>query len=191
MNPQVCQNKKCLSDYFEEYKDKVLKRAERDVKRLASVRKRKIKKATTSRSKLRSNAMKNADKWFSRYIRIKYAFVIDNGIVYDKCFITGLIKRAEFMDNGHCFSRDFQPIRYDEDNCRPQNRSSNRYQGEKDHYKFRENLEREIGTERFERLDRLKNEQIDANLEHYEEIATKYRKKVNKLIREKNIIKWW
>lgn len=140
----------------------------------------------------RSRAMANADTWFSRYIRIKYNHIIaTDGTVLNKCIITGLVKEANKMDNGHCFSRIYLPTRYEEDNCRPQNRSSNRFQGEADHYTFVDNLIEQIGQERFDRLDKLRRENGEDTISFYQSKSDKYRKLTNSLISELGAKRWW
>ena len=140
----------------------------------------------------KSRAMENADLWFSRYIRIKYSFKIaTDGTVIDKCIITGTIKPAKEMDNGHCFSRAYLTTRYEEDNCRPQNRSSNRFSGEADHYTFIDNLTAEIGKDRFGRLDKLRRENGEDSVEFYRAMSDKYRKKTNELLKKIGAKKWW
>jgi hypothetical protein len=140
----------------------------------------------------KERARNNADKWFSIYIRIKYAYRIVNGEVICNCIINpNIIKHAKNMDNGHCFSRKFLSTRYEEDNCRPQNRSSNRFSGEADHYKFRDNLKNEIGEEKFNRLDELRKQEGTDTEDFYLKQADKYRKLVNELVKQKQIKKWW
>jgi hypothetical protein len=139
-----------------------------------------------------TRAMKNADLWFSRYIRIKYAFKIQDGIVYCQCIVDRwVIKEAKYMDNGHYHSRGHQATRYYEDNCRPQNRSSNRFKGEMDKAKFGDNLKSEIGQYAFNELNLMYRQQIMVSELYFKEIATKYRKLVNQLVKEHDIKKWW
>ena len=148
------------------------------------------KKASTKNPK--SLAMANADRWFSRYIRIKYAYQIaTDGTPICKCIVTGVLKAAKNMDNGHCFSRVFKMTRYEEDNCRPQNPSSNRFSGEADHYTFIDNLTAEIGPERFARIDQLRRGEGEDNELFYNEMSEKYHKLVNELVKDKGIKKWW
>ena len=152
----------------------------------------KNKSGLNGRKTPKQNARDNADLWFSRYIRCKYHFqILPDGTVLCKCIITGTVKEAKKMDNGHCFSRRFLLTRYEEDNCRPQNRSSNRFSGEADHYKFRDNLKKEIGEERFGRLDELRKQEGKDTVEFYRNQSEKYRKLVNELVKEKQIKKWW
>ena len=140
----------------------------------------------------KTKAMKLADKWFSRWIRIKHhRLIATDGTVFCKCIITGSIKAANLMDNGHCFSREFKATRYEEDNCRPQNRSSNRFSGEADHYKFRDHLMAEIGEERFNRIDQLRKENGENNIIFFKEQSDKYKKLTNDLLEELGAKKWW
>ena len=153
---------------------------------------RSTKKTQKKKDSPKTLAMKNADLWFSRYIRIKYAYSIQNGEVSCQCIVErNIIKLAQNMDNGHCFSRGNKPTRYFEDNCRPQNRSSNRYKGEEHHYIFIDHLKEEIGEERFNYVDNLRREDGQDNIFYYKEQSDKYRKLVNKLVKEHEIRKWW
>jgi len=141
----------------------------------------------------KQKARDNADLWLSRYIRIKYAFKIQDGDVFCKCFIDPNVKpkHAKHFDNGHCFSRSFLLTRYEEDNCRPQNRSSNRFSGEADHYKFKDKLKEEIGEERFNRIDQLRQSEGNDTISFYQEQSDKYRELTNELVERFNIKKWW
>jgi len=140
----------------------------------------------------KQRARANADLWFSRYIRCKYHYkILPDGTVLCKCIISGIIKQAKNIDNGHCFNRAFLTTRYEEDNCRPQNRSSNRFSGEADHYKFIDNLKKEIGEERFNKIDQLRQSEGNDTISFYLEQAEKYRKLTNELVKDLKIKKWW
>lgn len=92
------------------------------------------------------------------------------------------------MDNGHFISRDKKALRYYEDNCRPQNRSSNRFSGEADKDIFGEHLKREIGQERFDKLEIIKNYYFEETEANFRMIAATYRLKVNELVKELGIV---
>lgn len=140
----------------------------------------------------KSLAMENADKWFSLYIRIKYAYKIQDGEVYCQCIVNrSVIKLAKHMDNGHFRSRGYQATRYWENNCRPQNRSSNRFKGELDHDTFGDHLKIEIGPEAFDELNLMYRQETMVSEEYFLEIAKKYRVLVNELVKEHSIKKWW
>ena len=148
---------------------------------------------TSNRKKSpKSLAMDNADLWFSRYIRIKYNYRIQDGEVYCQCIVDpSVIKLAKNMDNGHMASRKYLTTRYYENNCRPQNRSSNRFSGEADHYTFEDNLKKQIGQEGIDEIHRLRKEVGNDSEAFYKEQSDKYKKLVKQMIKEYGIIKWW
>ena len=134
----------------------------------------------------RSLAMDRADKYFSQYVRLK------DCIVYgDKCYCKDIIGGKYYLitriDNGHFYSRIFKATRYHEDNCRPQNQSSNRFRGEADKDKFWKHLLEEIGRERMDALFALHLQNGQDSQTYYAEIATTYRKKVNELLKNLGI----
>ena len=71
---------------------------------------KKPKKKTTSQLK------KELDRWFSIYIRLKYAD--DNGMV--ACYTCGSKKNWKELQNGHFVSRGYLATRFDETNVRVQ-----------------------------------------------------------------------
>lgn len=154
---------------------------------------KKSKKSSGKRKRSdQSLAMERADKWFSRYIRIKYSYKIQDGDVFCQCIVDrSVIKHAKHMDNGHFKSRGFQATRYWENNCRPQNRSSNRWKGEEHNPIFGDNLSAEIGKEAFEEIELMYRQITMVSAEYFNEIADKYRYLVNNLVKEHNITKWW
>jgi hypothetical protein len=129
---------------------------------LGKVKETKEKRPKTPRQKW----MDKADKVFSQYIRVKFSFE-SGGELFCKDIITGKIYGIKLVDNGHCFSRKFKSLRFWPDNCRPQNRSSNRFSGEADHYKFIDNLKKEIGEERFSLLESMRNNEVHDSEEWY------------------------
>lgn len=144
------------------------------------------KKQKTSRQKW----MDKADKIFSQYIRIKFSFM-SGGELFCRDIITGKIYGIKFVDNGHCFSRAHKTTRFEEDNCRPQNRSSNRFSGEADHYKFIKNLKAEIGEERFSRLESLKDETGDDSEIFYKLNYETYKCLLNEEFKRRRIKNPW
>ena len=149
-----------------------------------------IKKTTKSRKKSsKSLAMERADKYFSRYIRLKHSFV-SNGRVICKCIVSDSIHDILKIDNGHFFSRYHKSTRYHEDNCRPQSKSSNRYRGEADKSRFEENLIKQIGKERFNSIKILYKELGRDSEDYYNEIANKYRELVKSEIKKIGINPW-
>ena len=144
------------------------------------------KRVKTSRQKW----MDKADKVFSQYIRVKHSFQ-SGGELFCHDIITGKLYHIKHIDNGHCFSRKFKSTRYEVDNCRPQNRSSNRFSGEADHYKFIKNLKAEIGPERFSRLEELKDSEGDDSETFYHLTHDTYKFLLKELLSERNLKNPW
>lgn len=150
------------------------------------------KSSRTNKKSTKSLAMERADRWFSRYIRIKYAYKIQDGEVFCRCIVEpNIIKLAKYMDNGHFHSRGFMATRYFENNCRPQNRSSNRYRGEMDKPMFGDSLKLAIGDEAFDELNQMYRQLTMTSTEYFKEIGDKYKKLTENLVVEFDIKKWW
>ena len=135
--------------------------------------------------------MREADKWFSRYVRLRFCVVDTDGEPYCKDIITGKLYHAKNIDNGHYHSRYFMGTRYWLDNCRPQNRSSNRFQGEKDKDRFKENLIKEIGKERFEDLEERKNSITHMGIDDYQKVIEGCKKEIDRICKNFFVKKWW
>lgn len=132
----------------------------------------------------RQKAMDKADKIFSRYIRVLNA-IERNGELICKDIITGTWYGIKNTDNGHCLSRSYKATRFEVDNCRPQNRSSNRFSGEADHYKFIDNLKQQIGEERFSHLLELKDTVVHDTEEWYLQNYRTYKLLLKELLKER------
>lgn len=187
--PNVCKSSKCKLAFFNEYREQVIRQGR---KKLEREQKEEDKRLRDQIKHDRSYWRKQADAWFSRYIRIIHRDSIVGDEVYCRCFVRPhLVKRAADMDNGHCFSRSNLPLRFEPDNCRPQNRSGNRYEGNRETTLFMEKLERELGAGRWQRLLDLKRQKGDDTLEYYRAKALHFKEKVTNLHRELNFRKWW
>ena len=133
-----------------------------------------------------SDAMKLADMYFSRYIRVKYS---ENG--YCTCFTSGEIIPIKEIDNGHYMKREHKATRFHEDNCRPQSKTDNgdiKHNGKQ--VEFRANLIKEISLERVLEVERLSKTTIKTDAKFYRDIAKKYRLKLNELQKKLNV-KYW
>lgn len=94
------------------------------------------------------------DRVFSEYIRRKGAVLIDK-LWYNKCITCGCMWEISGLDAGHFIGRQFTAVRWNEDNCRPQCRSCNRFEeGNKD--KFRAALVNELGEQKVLLLESMK-----------------------------------
>lgn len=132
------------------------------------------------------NAMRLADKYFSRYIRLKYS-----NFGKCTCYTCGMIKDIKEVDNGHYMKREHKSTRYNENNCRPQCKICNgntKHNGKQ--AEFRVNLVNEIGEDEVYKIELLSRQTIKANYKFYKEIADEYRKKINELQKQLKV-KYW
>jgi len=147
---------------------------------VASRPKRGVTKSEPTKKSAISKAMAKADMYFSQYIRLREAKV-SGGIVVTKDIITGKYFSVKRLDNGHLYSRAKMAIRYNEDNCHPQNRSSNRFKGEADHDLYEMRVIAKIGEERVNHLKAIKNDTFHVSIAYFESIAEEYEAKVKEL----------
>jgi len=119
----------------------------------------------------------NADRIFSRYIRLKHS---NNG--YCKCVTCGAIKKWDDIDCGHFVKRGHMALRYDEYNAAPQCAKCNRFSGGmQDEYAAY--IINTHGIEMFERLMRLKKIPYTRSLEMlYLSVVEEYGPKVKALL---------
>ena len=152
----------------------------------------KVKKAIekTKREKKKtlnvSGAMKLADTYFSRFIRLAHS---KDGLC--TCYTCGTIKEIKEVDNGHYLKREHKATRYHENNCRPQCKTCNgdvKHNGKQ--AEFRVNLSYEIGDDEVIELERLARTTIKANYLFFKELSDYYRIKVNE-IQRKLKVKYW
>lgn len=131
-------------------------------------------------------AMRLADMYFSRYIRLKHS--IDCKCT---CYTCGKIEGIKDVDNGHYQKREHKATRYHENNCRPQCKTCN---GDTKHNgkqaEFRVSLSYEIGEEEVVEIERLARTTIKANSVFYRDIADKYRIGLNEL-QKRLKVKYW
>lgn len=187
--PNVCQGADCKFKFYKEYKYKLYEKGRKKLEHEKQNEFKALKNEVRHDKKYWRN---QADNWFSRYIRIIHMESIVGDEVYCRCFVRPhLLKRAAEMDNGHCFSRSNLLLRFEPDNCRPQNRSGNRKQGNLETPIFMEKLEKELGAERWQRLLDLKDQKGEDTLAFYKEKALLYKEKVNNLHKQLGFRKWW
>lgn len=67
----------------------------------------------------RKKLIRDLDSVFSKYIRLKDAF-LEEGELVAKCVTCGDIKAWKQLQNGHYYSRGRYQTRWDEDNCHVQ-----------------------------------------------------------------------
>ena len=130
----------------------------------------------------------NADKWFSYFIRLKYANE-SNGVLFVKCCTCGAIRQAKHVDCGHYVKRQHKATRWSELNCLPQCKPCNGYeQGSPE--KMAKEIDRLHGEGTAERLKLLEKTVSKSNEDL---IALYYKTAVNELLKSKNWenLKWW
>ena len=133
-----------------------------------------------------NGAMRLADMYFSRYIRLKHSSNEEC-----TCYTCGKVEPIKEVDNGHYQKREHKATRYHENNCRPQCKTCNgdtKHNGKQD--EFRVNLANEIGEENVSEIEILAKSTIKANTKFYRDIADEYREKLNALQKELKVKIW-
>ena len=125
----------------------------------------------------------NADKYFSRYIRLRDCD--ENGI--GTCCTCGVMKPVKQMDCGHFIKRQHMATRFSEYNCAIQCKRCNAFeQGRNED--FERYLIKRWGEDRVNLLklpQTRKTTKYDINY-----LAVYYKQKVNELERSKNLKLW-
>jgi len=133
-------------------------------------------------SKNKSLAKKNADKWFSIYIRLRDAD--SNGMC--RCCTSDQVFHWKEIHCGHFMSRRFLSTRFDERNCASQSVYSNTYlQGEQ--YKFGQYIDKRWGEGTAEKLTEKSRQSMKFTKQEYEEMVVKYRELAKSIANEKGI----
>ena len=130
-----------------------------------------------------SKLKKELDKWFSLYIRLRYA--TDTGLC--QCFTCGKISHYKTgMQNGHFQSRKHLATRWHTKNCQVQCVGCNMFKaGEQ--YKFALALDLKYGKGKAEFLESLSRTTVKFSRIDYEENISCYKEAVDKLKKEKGI----
>lgn len=127
----------------------------------ASVKKR--RKPTPLLKKTASQLVKEADKWFSRYIRLRDSVLVDGRWVcecIDGCKRKGVVyedgKWKQGVDAGHFKTRGFHNLRFDEENVNGQSSYCNAWRDKDDMTtEYRKNLDAKYGNGTADKLDKL------------------------------------
>jgi len=128
------------------------------------------------KSKNLKMAFKKCDRYFSKYVRLKYAD--KNG--YVKCYTCGRKFHWKKIDAGHFITRDAKNTRYDEENIRPQCSTCNRFKSGKT-AEFALHLLKELGRKNFEALIFRGNQIKQWKVWEIDELSQKYSEKVKEL----------
>lgn len=121
-----------------------------------------------------------ADKWFSEFIRMRYADYRG----YVECFTCGKIGFWRHFDCGHYVKRQFQSLRFNEINCQVQCKYCNHYLQGND-AKFRANLINLYGEQKILHLEctkktitKLTEYKLQAITDYYKEQVKELKKEV-------------
>jgi len=142
----------------------------------------KAKKVATKpkkpRQKSRSTLIRELDKVFSLFIRLRDSKPY--GFRYCKCISCGQIKPFEDFDAGHYYSRTKYSVRWNENNVHGECRFCNRFSA--DHLiGYREHLITKIGTQAFELLRVQANQTSKLSDWELEQLIKLYNCKIDEL----------
>ena len=127
-----------------------------------------------------------ADKWFSRYIRLRAADSDGTGT----CVTCGRVGLVKHMDCGHYIKRQHTAARFSPINCQLQCKRCNSFEQGAD-VKFRAYLVETYGEEKIQLLESSKRSTAKRGKMEMEWLANEYRELTNYLLKEKGLQKWW
>lgn len=144
----------------------------------------KIRRVKSNRTKL----IEEADRWFSRRIRLEAANKNGRG----HCIDCGELIEVKKGDCGHFYSRRHFATRWFPNNCWLQKKQHNMDMGRPEiNEGYRKNLIQKIGTESFHKL-KIKKSNIWKPLQwELELIIAENKEMVSYLLIQKGLEKWW
>ena len=178
---------KCLAEWYlttTEGQEKLIKSKIKSKKQIVTKQRKELRER--KRELNSSAAMKLADTYFSRYIRLKYSI---DGVC--ECYTCSNPAHIKECDNGHYIKREHKATRYEENNCRPQCKTCNgdtKHNGKQTD--FRQELVEELGEEEVQRVEQLGKSSIKADTTFYREKADYYREKVKELQNNLSVRYW-
>jgi hypothetical protein len=90
---------------------------------------RKMLKRAGETPKTKSDWLREADKWFSRFIRLRDSDGFIRGDKVGRCITCGITKFCTDFDNGHWIRRENWGTRFHENNCHNQCKNCNGFRG--------------------------------------------------------------
>jgi hypothetical protein len=129
-----------------------------------------------------SKLKKELDKWFSLYIRLRYA--TDEGLA--QCYTCGKVDHYKKLQCGHFMSRRFYATRWNELNCQVQCVKCNMY-GQGEQFKFGLNLDAGYGEGTAEELQHEARQYAKFTRLDYTDQIGYYKSLVENLKKEKGI----
>ena len=128
-----------------------------------------------------SKLVKELDKWFSLFIRLR-----ESKDGYCECFTCGKQDHYKKLQNGHFQSRKHYSTRWNEKNCQVQCVACNMFnQGEQ--YKFAVALDNKYGSGSAAELEALARTTTKFMRSDYMENISYYKKAVNNFLQSENI----
>ena len=124
-----------------------------------------MKKSTNLKDKL--------DKVFSLYIRLRDSD--ENG--FCTCYTCGKVAHYKEMQNGHFWSRTHLSTRFNEYNCKVQCVGCNIFK-KGNYIEYTKRLLKELGEEKFNELEQLKNSTVKISKAEYEQMIEHYNQKI-------------
>ena len=119
------------------------------------------------------NLKDKLDKVFSLYIRLRDSD--ENG--FCTCYTCGKVAHYKEMQNGHFWSRTHLSTRFNEDNCKVQCVGCNIFK-KGNYIVYTKKLLKELGEEKFNELERLKNSTVKISKAEYEQMIEHYNQKI-------------
>lgn len=130
--------------------------------------------------------VKELDDWFSRFIRLRDCD--GNGVC--RCVTCGTFVEVKYIQDGHYFPRNKKALRWNETNNHCQDFYCNvTLKG--NYIVYGDFMERKYGKEYVELLKSMQNNELKMTRFEYQVLIEDYKAKVEKLLIEKNIIRWW
>lgn len=168
--PYVC--RACIPLYFEENKEKVLKKAASDVRKKERQRLNKKKEELMTLS----DWLKIAQRYFNKFIRLR-----DKD---EPCISCGAYVKGASGHASHFKAVGSAPsLRFDEGNCFKSCVQCNYFKG--GHLaEYRRRLIEKVGIEEVERLDRQANEPLQLTIPEVKELIEHYKGKIKELEKE-------
>ena len=132
-----------------------------------------------------SKLKKELDKWFSLFIRLRYATDYEG---FCQCITCGKVGhyKSGGMQNGHFQSRRFMATRYDEQNCFSQCVACNMFRGG-EQFRFGLAIDSKYGEGKAEELETLARTTVKFTRVDYEDKIGYYKDAVKNLKKEKGI----
>ena len=134
------------------------------------------------KSKNLSKAKKTADKWFSRYVRVRDS----DSKGFARCITCGKVKEWKAMDCGHFQSRRYLLTRYEEQNAHAQCQECNHWNsGEQ--YKHGIEIDARYGKGAAKELEKTARGMQKLTKEDVMELAREFKKMAEDIAKEKGL----